>query len=101
MFLRIQRYRVCRAAAAVRPGLYSSASSALSYALIMNAFSSWFMFFYRFDYRVKIRKMSLFSYSLCKLFSTFPDNLLRFSTNVYTGLPALKLQLLLLDCIIP
>ncbi|KAB5414829.1 hypothetical protein F9Z96_18235 [Phocaeicola vulgatus] len=53
----------------------------------MNAFSSWFMFFYRFDYRVKIRKMSLFSYSLCKLFSTFPDNLLHFSTNVYTGLP--------------
>ena len=48
IFLRIQRYRVCRAAAAVRPGLYNSASSALSYALIMNAFSSWFMFFYLF-----------------------------------------------------
>ncbi|RGV68379.1 hypothetical protein DWW04_22205 [Phocaeicola dorei] len=40
-----------------------------------------------FDYRVKIHKMSLFSYSACKLFSTFLDNVLRLSTNVDTGLP--------------
>jgi len=31
--------------------------------------------------------MSLFSYSACKLFSTFLDNVLRLSTNVDTGLP--------------